>query len=108
MKDARDYIKLVTWDDEDKCFIGSCPGLFDGGVHGDDEAKVYKALCKVADEWIEEYKSSGDTLPEPTAGKKYSGKFVLRINPELHKQLDLQALANKQSLNKYCEKKLSQ
>ena len=106
MKGARNYIKLVAWSDEDNCFIGTCPGLFEGGVHGDDETKVYKELCQVVDEWIEDYKNSGDTLPEPTAGKEYSGRFLLRITPQLHQQLDLQALVNKQSLNKYCEQKL--
>ena len=73
-----------------------------------EQAKVYKELCIVVDEWIKEYQKSGTPLPEPTSGKTYSGRFLLRINPELHKQLDLQALASKQSLNKYCEKKLSQ
>ena len=108
MKQARNYIKLVTWSDEDKCFIGTCPGLFAGGVHGDNEADVYKELCQVVDEWIADYTKNGEPLPDATADKQYSGRFVLRIDPELHKQLDLQALANRQSLNKYCEQKLSQ
>ena len=107
MKDARNYIKPVIWSEEDNCFIGTCPGLFDGSVHGDNEAKVYKELCQVVNEWIEDYKNSGDTLPESTAGKEYSGQFLLRITPQLHQKLDLQALVNEQSLNKYCEQKLS-
>jgi predicted HicB family RNase H-like nuclease len=106
MKEARNYIKLVSWSSEDNCFIGTCPGLFEGGVHGDSEAAVYTELCLVVNEWIEDYKKNGAPLPKPTIGKQYSGRFVLRIDPELHKQLDLQALASKQSLNKYCEKKL--
>ncbi len=106
MKEAHNYIKLVIWSKEDSCFIGTCPALFEGGVHGDDETKVYKELCVVVDQWIQEYEDSNDPLPQPTVGKIYSGRFLLRIDPALHQQLDLQAMANKQSLNKFCEKKL--
>ncbi len=27
------YLKVVAWSDEDKCFIGTCPQLMDGGAH---------------------------------------------------------------------------
>ena len=45
---AARYAKFVEWSDEDRCFIGRCPGLFGGGVHGNDEARVYKELCDTA------------------------------------------------------------
>ena len=38
IKEAKSYIKRLTWSDENNCFIGTCPGLFEGGVHGDNEA----------------------------------------------------------------------
>lgn len=44
------YLKIVEWSDEDNCYIGRVPGLMLGGVHGDDEAKVYKKLCQVVEE----------------------------------------------------------
>ena len=50
---AARYAKFVKWSEEDECFIGSCPALFDGGVHGKDEAKVYAELCGTVEEWIE-------------------------------------------------------
>lgn len=43
--------KIVYWSDEDKCFIGICPSLFGGGVHGDNEFNVYSELCQVVKEW---------------------------------------------------------
>ena len=44
MKDSARYVKIVEWSDEDQCFVGSCPGLFDGGCHGDDEKAVLERL----------------------------------------------------------------
>ena len=50
MSDAKQYPKIVKWSDEDNCYIGTCPGFMFGGVHGDDEIKVYRELCVVVRE----------------------------------------------------------
>jgi predicted RNase H-like HicB family nuclease len=47
------YPKYVEWSDEDQCFIGRCPTLFSGGVHGSKEAEVYVELCQTVAEWVE-------------------------------------------------------
>jgi hypothetical protein len=49
---AGHYIKFVEWSEADQAYIGRCPGLFAGGVHGDDRAKVFEELCDVVAEWI--------------------------------------------------------
>jgi predicted HicB family RNase H-like nuclease len=103
---AARYAKFVEWSDEDQCFIGRCPELMGGGVHGDDEAKVYKELCEAVEEWVELLHKDGVPLPEPLAGKKFSGKFVLRVEPALHRRLAAKALAAGESLNTYCAKTL--
>lgn len=107
MRERDRYLKLVEWSEEDGCYVGTCPGLMHGGVHGGDEARVYRELCEVVDEWIAIFKRDGKPLPEPTAGKSYSGKFVLRVRPELHKALAIRALAEDESLNALCERTLA-
>jgi predicted HicB family RNase H-like nuclease len=105
-KRAARYAKFVEWSDEDQCFIGRCPELMGGGVHGNDEAKVYRELCETVEEWIGLLQEDGVPLPEPPAGKKFSGKFVLRVEPALHRRLAAKALAAGESLNSYCAKTL--
>ena len=100
------YLKFVEWSEEDQCFIGRCPGLFGGAVHGPDEAKVYKELCETVEEWIEILERDGTPFPARTAVKKFSGKFVLRVDPALHQRLTLKAQAAGESLNSYCAKAL--
>ncbi len=102
MKAAR-YLKVVEWSDEDKCFIGRCPGLFAGGVHGDDEAEVYREVCEAAAEWIEIMEADGVPLPPATSGRKYTGNFVVRVSPALHQRAALLAMSRRESLNKYVE-----
>ncbi len=104
---AARYIKYVDWSDEDRCFIGRCPEVFIGAVHGPDEARVYAELCETVEEWLELLHEDRIELPEPLNGKKaFSGKFVLRVGPGLHKRLAAKALASGDSLNAFCKKAL--
>jgi predicted RNase H-like HicB family nuclease len=61
------YVKVVAWSEEDQCYIGRCPRLMLGGVHGSDERAVYTELCEAVDEWIQVYESEGRPLPAPTS-----------------------------------------
>jgi len=102
MKNSDFYLKIVEWSEEDQCYVGTSPGLFYGGCHGDNEAEVYKDLCEIVEENIVLYKENGKPLPPETAGKEYSGKFLLRPGKELHKALAIRALQADESLNNFC------
>ena len=106
MKERDRYLKIVEWSEEDQCYIGSVPGWIGKCCHGDNEEKVYRKLCKIVDEWIEIYAKDGRQIPRPTTGKKYSGKFQLRLGSELHRALAIRAMQNGDSLNNYCIKSL--
>jgi predicted HicB family RNase H-like nuclease len=103
---AARYLKMVEWSDEDGCYVGSAPPLIGQCCHGKDEARVYAELCQIVEEWIEVLERDGDTLPEPLSARKFSGKFVLRVDPALHRRLAARALAAGESLNSYCADKL--
>ena len=74
MRKSAAYAKVVEWSTEDRCFVGSCPGLFYGGCHGNDEKKVFAELCDLVDETIEIYRKEGRPLPPPTPITNYSRK----------------------------------
>ena len=96
---AAQYPKLVEWSEADGCFVGRCPALFGGGVHGSDEAKVYRELCQVAREWVKILHADGVPLPKSKRSGTYSGRFVVRVNPVLHQKLAVKAQAEGESLN---------
>jgi len=106
MKGSDQYIKLVYWSDEDQCYVGRSPGLFYGGVHGDDEPRVFAELIGVIDDWVETCAKEGMELPPPTTNKTYSGKFNLRTGKELHERLALESVKVSESLNTYVVKTL--
>jgi predicted HicB family RNase H-like nuclease len=103
---AARYAKFVEWSEEDKVFIGQCPQMFGGGVHGHDEAAVYKELCEAVEEWVELLHKDNVPLPEPLDAKKFSGRFVLRVEPALHRLLAAKAQAAGESLNSYVARAL--
>lgn len=106
MKVSDRYLKIVEWSEEDNCYVGTCPGLIYGGIHGEDETRVYAELCQTVAEAVELYKADGKPLPPATANKEYSGRFVLRVDKDLHRQISIKALRAGESLNGYCQKVL--
>ena len=59
MNTSSRYVKIVEWSDEDQCYVGSCPGLFYGGCHGDNEQEVFSELCHIVEETIKLYQRDG-------------------------------------------------
>jgi len=49
-----------------------------------------------------------ESVPEPIAAKHFSGKFMIRVPPDVHRQLALQAAEAGVSLNRLASAKLSQ
>ena len=72
MKESMRYVKIVEWSDEDRCYVGSAPGLLYGGCHGDDERAVFEELCQIVDETIELYHQDGKPLPPATSGRDFA------------------------------------
>lgn len=95
------YVKVVEWSAEDRCFIGSAPPLVGQCCHGSDEETVMKQLCVIVEDLVENLLKHGDPPPPGTAGKKYSGKFIIRLAPALHQKVALKAMARGESLNEF-------
>ena len=104
MKKKDQYLKIVEWSDEDQCYIGSIPGWIGKCCHGDNEEDVYRQLCRILEEWIKIYEEDNLPLPSSISRKKYSGKFQLRVDSDLHKALAIKAMQENESLNRFCGK----
>jgi predicted RNase H-like HicB family nuclease len=78
VKQAAKYVKIVEWSEEDNCFVGSCPGLFYGGCHGDDEQAVFAELCRIVEETVQLYEHEGRPLPRVTSGHDWANTIASR------------------------------
>jgi len=75
VKSSARYVKIVEWSDEDRCYVGSAPGLLHGGCRGDDEFAVFEELSQIVEETIELYAREGRPLPPATSGRDYANKM---------------------------------
>jgi predicted RNase H-like HicB family nuclease len=62
-KESDKYHRWVAWSEDDQTYIGRCPDLFFGGVHGDDPIKVARELQIVIDEWEQQLRASSSDFP---------------------------------------------
>ena len=106
LKDDR-YTYRVTWSEEDGEYVGLCvefPSL--SWLAPDPEAALHGIRQVVADV-VADLQKNGEPVPEPLAAKKYSGNFMVRVPPELHRRLVLEAAEAGVSLNRLASDKLS-
>jgi predicted HicB family RNase H-like nuclease len=59
-------------------------------------------------EVVADLEANGEWVPKPIATKQYSGKFLVRVPPELHRRLALEAAEAGVSLNRIASEKLAQ
>jgi predicted HicB family RNase H-like nuclease len=101
------YTYRVTWSEDDKEYVGLCaefPSL--SWLDATPEAALLGIRRLVADV-VRDMKKTGETVPEPLAAKRFSGKFVVRVPPEIHKRLALEAAEAGVSLNRIASAKLT-
>jgi len=100
MMEYKGYIGEVTFDSDAHIFHGEIINTRDVITF---QGKTVDELEAAFQESIEDYlkwcKEDG-VSPE----KPYSGKFNLRISPELHKEIAITARKMKLSINKFVEK----
>ena len=102
------YTYRVTWSEDDKEYVGLCaefPSL--SWLAGTPESAL-KGIRKTVADVVKDMRANGEIIPEPIASKNYSGKFVVRVPPEVHRNLALKAAESGVSLNRLASSKLSQ
>jgi predicted HicB family RNase H-like nuclease len=101
---AAKYAYHVSWSKEDDCFVAYCAEMPGVAAHGDDAASALKNVLEAAFCAVDVLKEDGQEPPLPLAG--YSGKFIVRVPPQLHRALDIEARSQRVSMNKLIAAKL--
>ncbi|NJD59624.1 MAG: toxin-antitoxin system HicB family antitoxin [Anaerolineales bacterium] len=100
------YTYRVTWSEEDGEHVGLCAEFQSlSWLAGEPEAALHGIRQLVADV-VTDLRASGEPVPKPLASKKFSGHFMVRVPPELHRQLTVEAAEAGVSLNRLASDKL--
>lgn len=93
------YMVHVHWSQEDGAYVVSVPELPGCSTHGESYEVAIKNAQDAIASWIEGARESGYPIPEPLATVPFSGKFITRVDPELHRALVIKAKEVGKSLN---------
>jgi predicted HicB family RNase H-like nuclease len=97
---AARYPRVIEWSEEDGCFVGSAPPLIGQSCHGRSTREVAAQLEEIVLDLCADVVDG--KIPEPPGAQAtYSGQFVVRIQPALHKKVALLAAARNESLNQF-------
>ena len=100
------YTYRVTWSEDDAEYVGLCAEFPSLSWLASTPEAALKGIRKVVADVVANLEENGESIPKPIAAKPYSGKFVVRIPPELHRQLALEAAEAGISLNRLASTKL--
>ncbi len=102
------YTYRITWSEDDKEFVGLCAEFPSLSWLSDTQDKAFKGIRKMVSDIVRDMEISGERIPEPLAIKRYSGKFIVRVPPEIHRNLAIRAAEEGLSLNRLASAKLSE
>jgi predicted HicB family RNase H-like nuclease len=101
------YTYRVTWSEEDNEYVGLCAEFPSLSWLADTQEAALAGIRDVVKQVIRDMRSSGEDIPQPLATRKYSGKFTVRIPPDVHRKLQIQAAESNISFNRLISSKLS-
>ena len=102
------YTYRVTWSEEDEEYVGLCIEYPSLSWLAPTPQEALEGIRQVVAEVVADMEANEETVPEPIALRHYSGKFTVRIPPDLHRRLALEAAESGISLNRLASAKLSQ
>jgi len=101
------YTYRITWSEDDTEYVGLCAEFPSLSWLAQTPDAALKGIRKLVDEVLSDMLSNEETVPEPIATKHFSGKFMVRVPPDVHRELAIQAAEAGVSLNRLASAKLS-
>ena len=102
------YTYRVTWSEDDNEYVGLCAEFPSLSWLAKKPEVVLKGIRKLVEDVVKDMQNEGEAIPEPIACRRYSGKFIVRVPPQVHRKLAIQAAESGVSLNRLASSKLSQ
>ena len=102
------YTYRVIWSEEDGEHVGLCSEFPSLSWLAPSMAEALDGIAKVVAEVLKDMKKNRATPPEPLSLQEFKGKILVRVPPEQHRELAIEAADQGVSLNRLISKKLAQ
>lgn len=104
---AQHYTYRVIWSEEDGEFVGLCAEFPSLSWLANAMDVALKGITQVVADAVADMEARGEEIPEPMGERHYSGRFQVRIPPQRHRLLAIQAAEQGISLNRLVSDRLS-
>lgn len=101
------YTYRVTGSEEDGEYVGLCAEFSSLSWLARIPEAALKGIRKLVSKVFADMIQNKEPIPDPIATKQFSGKFMVRVPPDVHRQLAIQAAEGGVSLNRLASAKLS-
>ncbi len=101
------FMYRVTWSEEDHEYVGLCAEFPSLSWLEKTPEKSLQGIRKLVKEVVSDLKRNKEPIPEAISTRPYSGKFIVRVPPEVHRMLTIKAAEFGVSLNRLVSSKLS-
>lgn len=101
------YTYRITWSEEDNEHVALCAEFPSLSWLAPTPQEALAGVQKLVRDVVADMKGDRETPPEPLADRSYSGRFVVRLPPETHRELVLQAAEQRVSLNRLVSARLA-
>jgi len=97
---AKHYTYRVIWSEEDGEFVGLCAEFPSLSWLNAEQGEALAGVVALVEQSVADMQANGEAVPIPLALQKFSGKFMVRTTPEMHRRLAAQAMENGAGLNR--------
>ena len=101
------YTYRITWSAEDGEHGGLCAEFPSLSWVAPTPGEALSGIQELVAECAADMLANGETVPQPVADRLYSGKFVVRVPPETHRALAIQAAEQGVSMNRLASVRLA-
>jgi predicted HicB family RNase H-like nuclease len=101
------YTYRVTWSEEDQEYVGLCTEFPSLSWLAENQELTLNGIRQLVANVISDMKKNNEKIPIPIAIRKYSGKFMVRIPPEVHRKLAEIAAEEGVSINRLVSARLA-
>jgi len=97
----------VTWSEEDQEYVGLCTEFPSLSWLTETQESALEGIRQLVANVISDMKKNNEEIPVPISIRKYSGKFIVRIPPEVHRKLAEIAAEEGVSINRLVSARLA-
>lgn len=101
------YTYRVTWSPEDGMYVGLCAEFSLLSWLADTPAEAFTGIRQLVADSVSVLREDGDPVPEPLATRHYSGTLSIRVPPETHRALAMDAAEAGVSMNRLASERLA-